>query len=290
MTLAPRLSSTPQLNVAQILKEEVTPVSVDRFFREGICSSRKSPANCTGMTDRFLVSDLLVPHLKSCTQAKSLNASAAIDAPRVSKASRTKKACDQCAKSKASCNSQKPCVRCQERSLPCRYSRAGYQDPYEQFRLPQAQSQISHAQTQVSDSTLETPLYSSHSSDLIDTTLSNIWEASFNDLVASNIAMLETNTGTQRDLNPEGDDQNLNSALVPAIETTLSVDSWLLASNLDSQMWDDNLEPSLFNMIDQYNTDYLMDQCRPLLESSNYSCFASLVSAKNLTVTRCHGF
>ena len=51
------------------------------------------------------------------------------------KQTRSKRACNRCAASRLKCDSQKPCQRCHKKSLICEYTRSGYSDPYEVFRI-----------------------------------------------------------------------------------------------------------------------------------------------------------
>ena len=43
---------------------------------------------------------------------------------------KTKRACDECAKAKAKCDGQKPCYRCRRKAVKCEKTRNGYEDPY----------------------------------------------------------------------------------------------------------------------------------------------------------------
>ena len=43
---------------------------------------------------------------------------------------KTKRACDVCAKSKAKCDGQEPCDRCRRKAIKCGKTRNGYEDPY----------------------------------------------------------------------------------------------------------------------------------------------------------------
>ena len=43
---------------------------------------------------------------------------------------KTKRACDECAKAKAKCNYRIPCDRCHRKSVKCKKTRKGYEDPY----------------------------------------------------------------------------------------------------------------------------------------------------------------
>lgn len=77
-------------------------------------------------------SDVLLRHIRSCDEAqKTLDR----EASPAQKQSRTKKACNRCAKSKMRCDSQQPCQRCKQKSLSCEYTRTGYSDPYGLFQL-----------------------------------------------------------------------------------------------------------------------------------------------------------
>lgn len=43
---------------------------------------------------------------------------------------KTKRACDECAKANAKCDGQKPCDRCRRQAIKCEKTRNGYEDPY----------------------------------------------------------------------------------------------------------------------------------------------------------------
>jgi hypothetical protein len=51
------------------------------------------------------------------------------------KQTREKRACDNCANLKLKCTFQVPCDHCSRKSLTCLYTRNGYLDPYERFRV-----------------------------------------------------------------------------------------------------------------------------------------------------------
>lgn len=57
---------------------------------------------------------------------------------------RDKRACDHCASQKLKCSFQHPCDQCHRKSLICRYSRVGYVDPYESFRVENENKNGSH--------------------------------------------------------------------------------------------------------------------------------------------------
>ena len=46
---------------------------------------------------------------------------------------KTKRACDRCARAKAKCDYQVPCSRCNRKSLKCEKTRKGYEDPYAMY-------------------------------------------------------------------------------------------------------------------------------------------------------------
>ena len=79
------------------------------------------------------ISDVLAQHLRRCdTQMNPTNQSLE-NAPK--QRSRTKKACDQCAKSKSKCDSQDPCSRCSRQQILCQYTRDGPLDLYSSYRI-----------------------------------------------------------------------------------------------------------------------------------------------------------
>lgn len=77
-------------------------------------------------------SDVLLRHLRNCKGAQEPLERLRADSE---KQSRTKKACNICAKSKIKCDSGNPCQRCKQKSLRCEYTRKGYSDPYEAFQV-----------------------------------------------------------------------------------------------------------------------------------------------------------
>ena len=48
---------------------------------------------------------------------------------------KTKRACDECAKAKAKCNYRIPCDRCHRKSIKCKKTRKGYEDPYSIYSI-----------------------------------------------------------------------------------------------------------------------------------------------------------
>ena len=48
---------------------------------------------------------------------------------------KTKRACDECAKARAKCDYQAPCDRCKKKSLNCEKTRKGYEDPYAMYSI-----------------------------------------------------------------------------------------------------------------------------------------------------------
>ncbi|KAK9364431.1 hypothetical protein V1509DRAFT_643697 [Lipomyces kononenkoae] len=78
-------------------------------------------------------SDVLLRHIRKCQRAQDILDSSGSNSRRPS---RSKTACNQCAASRLKCDSQNPCARCKKRSLRCEYTRIGYSDPYEVFRIP----------------------------------------------------------------------------------------------------------------------------------------------------------
>lgn len=49
---------------------------------------------------------------------------------------KTKRACDECARAKAKCDYQVPCNRCKRKSVKCEKTRKGYEDPYAMYSVP----------------------------------------------------------------------------------------------------------------------------------------------------------
>lgn len=73
-------------------------------------------------------SDVFVRHMRGCQ--KGLSDTARRLANKSKSRTKTKRACDECAKAKAKCDHQKPCDRCRRKSLKCEKTRNGYEDPY----------------------------------------------------------------------------------------------------------------------------------------------------------------
>lgn len=85
-----------------------------------------------------LPSDVLAQHLRRCD--KPQNGQATVARKGAGKQTRAKRACDRCAKLKLKCTFQEPCDRCRRKSLTCEYTRAGYLDPYDEYRIGQSPS------------------------------------------------------------------------------------------------------------------------------------------------------
>ena len=86
----------------------------------------------TRLTSTLTVSDVLLRHIRTCEQAQQTSD---LPHPGSEKQSRSKKACNRCAEAKVRCNALQPCQRCEKKSLSCEYTRKGYSDPYEEFRI-----------------------------------------------------------------------------------------------------------------------------------------------------------
>ena len=78
-------------------------------------------------------SDVFVRHMRGCQ--KGLTDSAQRLGTKSMVRTKTKRACDECAKTKAKCDHQKPCTRCVRKSLTCEKTRNGYEDPYGMYRI-----------------------------------------------------------------------------------------------------------------------------------------------------------
>ena len=63
---------------------------------------------------------------------------------------RTKRACDRCAKSKLRCNYQRPCGRCTTKKLVCEFTRPGYEDPYKKYGIRHEPENISSQDDSIS--------------------------------------------------------------------------------------------------------------------------------------------
>jgi hypothetical protein len=48
---------------------------------------------------------------------------------------KTKRACDECAKTKAKCDGKTPCGRCRRKAIKCEKTRNGYEDPYSMYTI-----------------------------------------------------------------------------------------------------------------------------------------------------------
>lgn len=139
------------------------------------------------------------------------------------KTTRSKKACDQCASAKAKCDSEEPCQRCCAKAVTCAYTRQGYTDPYQIYRLDTRNDQVSSERHTDGSPTDEPPIISEQD---VVTTGSN-----------ANLA------GADRTLWP----QHLNW---PTIEDHFIEDSSLsqLSPTLTYRIGSDRQSPSLFQM------------------------------------------
>jgi hypothetical protein len=77
-------------------------------------------------------SDVLGQHLRQCEYSPRAGTSRRFSGR---KQTRSKSACDRCARSKLKCDSQRTCNNCSRRSVPCKYTREGYSDPYRAFQI-----------------------------------------------------------------------------------------------------------------------------------------------------------
>ena len=74
--------------------------------------------------------------MKHChTAQQDAETVAKVESITIRKQSRDKRACDNCAKRKLRCGGQGPCDKCLSRRLVCTRTRAGYKDPFEDFRV-----------------------------------------------------------------------------------------------------------------------------------------------------------
>lgn len=76
------------------------------------------------------------------------------------KTTRSKKACDQCACAKAKCDSEEPCQRCCAKAVTCTYTRQGYTDPYQIYRIDTRNEQVSSRTYTDGPPTDESPIIS----------------------------------------------------------------------------------------------------------------------------------
>lgn len=82
-------------------------------------------------------SDVFIRHMRGCRKALSDNASPLVN--RSKPRTKTKRACDECAKAKTKCDHLNPCGRCRLKSLKCEKTREGYEDLYSNYSI---QSQV----------------------------------------------------------------------------------------------------------------------------------------------------
>ncbi len=75
---------------------------------------------------------MLAQHLRRCDKNPTVPNESSEMIPK--HRPRTKKACDECAKSKSRCDSQDPCSRCSRQHVPCKYTRDGPLDLYRSYR------------------------------------------------------------------------------------------------------------------------------------------------------------
>ena len=79
------------------------------------------------------LSDVLAQHLRRCENHLNFPIESSERSPQQRR--RTKKACDQCAKSKSKCDFQDPCSRCSGQLVECQYTRDGPLDLYSPYRI-----------------------------------------------------------------------------------------------------------------------------------------------------------
>lgn len=101
-----------------------------RFCRKYVHSDPVNHSLCTLQLIWF--SDVLARHIRRCSQAQSDQASGS--KPSTTQ-TRSKSACNRCAKLKLKCDSADPCFNCQHKSVACKYTRQGYHDPYTRYRI-----------------------------------------------------------------------------------------------------------------------------------------------------------
>lgn len=88
---------------------------------------------CLGLT---VSSDGLSRHLRRCKVAQQdRTVIREFESINAMKQTREKRACDNCAEQKLKCTSDAPCDQCRKKDLQCVYTRNGYVDPYERFRV-----------------------------------------------------------------------------------------------------------------------------------------------------------
>ena len=97
-----------------------------------VCKRGNLPSESPG-TNSILKSDVLARHIRQCIQSGQGNSGKA--ASQRPKQTRSKKACNRCAKSKLKCDSKQPCSNCRSKSHSCQYTREGYEDPYNSYRI-----------------------------------------------------------------------------------------------------------------------------------------------------------
>ena len=78
-------------------------------------------------------SDVFVRHIRGCQ--KGLSDKDRCLGNKSMARTKTKRACDECAKTKVKCDLQKPCNRCRRKSLKCEKTRNGYEDPYSMYGI-----------------------------------------------------------------------------------------------------------------------------------------------------------
>ena len=105
---------------------------------------------------------MLAQHLRNCPAGKDDQ-----QGLRLQKQQRTKRACDQCARSKSKCDSQIPCNRCRHRKFTCSYMRHGPQDMYAAYLVKSEEP-----------STLSSGCTSSIALDLLTNAVGDTWSSS----------------------------------------------------------------------------------------------------------------
>ena len=94
-------------------------------------------------------SDVFVRHIRSCQESLSDKDQHLRDKSMAR--TKTKRACDERAKTKAKCDHQKPCDRRQRKSLESEKTRNGYEDPYGMYWI---QNPTPSSTSEVEDSSL----------------------------------------------------------------------------------------------------------------------------------------
>lgn len=101
-------------------------------LQNDICEKVRRPFDTTtlvcALANLQYCSDVFVRHMRICRSGLSDEFRSFENKSRCR--TKTKRACDECAKAKTKCNYQMPCDRCHRKSIKCEKTRKGYQDPY----------------------------------------------------------------------------------------------------------------------------------------------------------------